>query len=1752
METKRFKPSYSGNPKTDFQELANIIKHESILDFRAYLDTSEISNNYSQLKVLFLANEDDLNLLMIAAKSGKIEIVKFLLDCGLRINLKTKAGETAADFAWTEKHFEILFHLLNADSLFPQNFNPDFLPADNNFAALIEVLAEDRKYFHEYIKREKLEQVQKFFERNPAIKFGYNSKNQSAIMTAVQSKSLEIYSFLRSKGFQETSLKFRSLWFKLSVKEKQTIRQFNLQYFQKPVNLHIMDLLSHSRLGFGNDPKNVKMIENLYESVDEIEEVQPILKTVANSKASDIIFDFNSDSVHEMDATKTINEKGTTYYESGRIYIGAKSKTCDTSGVQGTLVHEMSHHALFLTYDNKAMPFRIDDEMRENEFRKITKTYKKIFLDKKEIDDDESTIARAFKRNELKPSDVEVAELAVRVPHLYAKLKNNPVKLKEIKIKYPEIFNFHQNFVIKDMQNDYPVMKAQRKIQELNRMLKVYDKLQRFKIVCAHDKMKHVEEIEIIRKNCEKVAIITNVPWVALANFHQNLTYENPENVDKSNIFVEIDQLSDSIYYDMIKEAFFSEELPTIFVIDSRENSGKTSAFSKLPATLNITDRIILIAQEDFDDFDYKFKTDYNWEDLHEKSREEILNREINFQGNSVKLFKIISKNDEILKFSPLQDILNLHNLRVKSCGDRISSTFKTNFYVAQKFRTKIRDKYYELSIEELLDRESSSKTVIIAGSAGTGKTTTLPQIAEKIKKRFPEQWINLIDLKKHTKSYKISADSEITPEFITKKLLHLKSSQEKALFENFFKYGKVIFLLDGFDEISPNFKIFMQKLLKVLNAKNRVWITTRLHLVTELEDFMGSTSINLLPFSHYDQIEFIEKFLDINEEEAANLLQKFYKSMKFNDEDFFGIPLQIQMFADTCEDQNQSLDLNLFEFYENFVKKKMSIFLREKGDLAIDEKILMDQSYISVMQVHEIEAIKLLFNEATAESLELPTFSKILTKEMITRLGIVEIVENQFEFVHQTFAEFCIAKFIITTVSQSSLHCSIKNFSDLLLQVFTNEKCEGIRKFLNAALKNRMESENLEKISMKLQESFSSEELNCSILIKSVVEGSTNLINFLLLDMKFTELNKMKILEYKNKDEDTPLHVIADLGNIQVLKTLWNCVEAFADVDKQKKLLTTEGSTQLNVLSRAISDTHEEIVQEILTIASNVFNLLEFKNFLLAQNKNRDNSLHLAVRCNNYRQFETIWNFIKPKFNENDLKDLIKSKGLISLNVLSRTVKQGNPNTVNSVLRIVKGLMDYDELNSLFTDCSDFGDSVLLVCCRYGIPEGFTALWSFIEENFGKSEQKAFLTVKALNRKSLLNRSAENFSEEIIGNILKVLKIVLNEEEIKRLITDKNDDGNTSLHIIAENDNLKVLKCLWENFEEISSVEEQKKLLLERNGNGKILLMISQNSNSEIYIESRMKKFFTADEIQKIVTEKLQSSNDNQIENVEVLKNLNNFINLSDFSNQKILSAHLKARHDSNDTAFQQFILKESSESFDKLWHVIDQHLPVTEQKNILFEKGFLGRNTLQIALQNKNHTIVQSLWSKIIDFKETLWVKELLLLANERGKNFFQEAIFFNHLFFFDAIEWLMNNFDINEVKKLFNISSNSKSVIIHYVAQYCDGNFIEKFFALVTNLFEPHELKTMALQTGNNNYNILGYLIFNQKKDSSRPFWRNALRILGADDLKPLVFVPNRNGNFVFNFNEKKKEFAMGKFRELYYETYNDRQIDDEKYK
>ena len=71
---------------------------------------------------------------------------------------------------------------------------------------------------------------------------------------------------------------------------------------------------------------------------------------------------------------------------------------------------------------------------------------------------------------------------------------------------------------------------------------------------------------------------------------------------------------------------------------------------------------------------------------------------------------------------------------------------------------------------------------------------------------------------------------------------------------------NKVVVMVDGFDEISPNYKetvIEMLQVLKQTTSLQQLWVTTRPHLRAELEDNLQQLSYTLQLLSEERQFEF-------------------------------------------------------------------------------------------------------------------------------------------------------------------------------------------------------------------------------------------------------------------------------------------------------------------------------------------------------------------------------------------------------------------------------------------------------------------------------------------------------------------------------------------------------------------------------------------------------------------------------------------------------------------------------------------------------------------------------------------------------------------------------------------------------------------------------------------------------------------------------------------------------------------------------
>jgi len=266
-----------------------------------------LSNKEQEL--LALRNDLGDNLLLIAAGKGRPETLQFLICCGADILSYRRGNEkvTAIELAWAEKHYENMLALLEADSPFPDKF--DFLGVEygENTAALLKHI-EERKSFHQAIKensQDDVKVVKAFIESHPRLKQAYDSSNQSALMTTFKAGQYELYALLQSEGLCAGTNEVPSLVIEeLTSEQKCRIKEAKLKYFGKQDDSHIIYLLSKSKLGSRQEnKKNFGKILELYKQLDNIPEISTILKVVEHSEMRDIIFDFDNDSIVDLDHT---------------------------------------------------------------------------------------------------------------------------------------------------------------------------------------------------------------------------------------------------------------------------------------------------------------------------------------------------------------------------------------------------------------------------------------------------------------------------------------------------------------------------------------------------------------------------------------------------------------------------------------------------------------------------------------------------------------------------------------------------------------------------------------------------------------------------------------------------------------------------------------------------------------------------------------------------------------------------------------------------------------------------------------------------------------------------------------------------------------------------------------------------------------------------------------------------------------------------------------------------------------------------------------------------------------------------------------------------------------------------------------------------------------------------------------------------------------------------------------------------------
>ncbi|OXA42364.1 hypothetical protein Fcan01_22792 [Folsomia candida] len=397
---------------------------------------------------------------------------------------------------------------------------------------------------------------------------------------------------------------------------------------------------------------------------------------------------------------------------------------------------------------------------------------------------------------------------------------------------------------------------------------------------------------------------------------------------------------------------------------------------------------------------------------------------------------------------------------------------------------------------------------LIISDEPGMGKSTTVVQLANRILSESVSssnalfnyliiidlkslQNLNLIDVSQNDNSFItgfshcISGNQKFN-ELSKYVLLHLMLNKTER--------RELIILADGFDEMTyENKKLWTNILRKVKRLSHiQIIITTRPHDRENLEGVLGALSHSFVPLLNEERTQLlvnlwaaalrVEEGLELDHltKFATEVITEAHQNLVKDREAFLGVPLQLKMLSEgfltnAMEYVNTGGEkggitqikgeITLAYIYQRFIDRKYEIYMTQKLGIpgcvnpAIFQECFDEYFYKFAGDVmgdrRPYEELVLL---ACGQKLLSP---KKLITDQVFRVGIA-YEENEGKtptFIHRTFAEFYVAKFIASQVeticySEKDNSEKLKVLRSVLID-FDHGACKMVWVFLNDIMKD-------------------------------------------------------------------------------------------------------------------------------------------------------------------------------------------------------------------------------------------------------------------------------------------------------------------------------------------------------------------------------------------------------------------------------------------------------------------------------------------------------------------------------------------------------------------------------------------------------------------------------------------------------------------------------------------------------------------------
>lgn len=405
--------------------------------------------------------------------------------------------------------------------------------------------------------------------------------------------------------------------------------------------------------------------------------------------------------------------------------------------------------------------------------------------------------------------------------------------------------------------------------------------------------------------------------------------------------------------------------------------------------------------------------------------------------------------------------------------------------YIPLKASNKSGGKSFDLVdfVKSSINKEAYPFHVCILGDFGTGKTTAAMMLTYMMMKEYNEKPFSsiipiYIPLRDYSRSFDVRS-------MVTDHLVNAYSLRtDFATFQMLLERGKLLLILDGFDEMAQMVDTETRRqhflaIAELFRGKAKTIITGRQGYFFSLDDLEGMLELvgNNANVDNYSTI-FIEPF---SSEQISNFVKKQAVYLEKNGirnweevrdlilnsthlRDLSSRPVLLDMLVKMAPQVRENLtQLNTAELYQQYTDRWIDrdqnkgdfrkLLNREIKEMLMEELAL--EMYDKGVRTFEVEKLRASI-KPIAESLNIPVidrqFDYLEHDVRVCSFLTMDFKENCYRFAHQSFFEFFVARALLRIVIEGLTH-------GILAKQYNNDE---ILNFLTEMIKTQSDVQDI------------------------------------------------------------------------------------------------------------------------------------------------------------------------------------------------------------------------------------------------------------------------------------------------------------------------------------------------------------------------------------------------------------------------------------------------------------------------------------------------------------------------------------------------------------------------------------------------------------------------------------------------------------------------------------------------------------------